>query len=130
MLGHIALHGCARSPEPCHPHTRSDLTSQLRAARSKWWIRNASVRDVLAALTEDTAGAMSEHGGLGAISVECFACKGRRSSGCLQDVARSVALRRQVEEQVQRGNMNFVRNCDEVLAKLSSGTLDYLPPGK
>jgi len=64
MLGHIALHGCARSPEPCHPHTRSDLTSQLRAARSKWWIRNASVRDVLAALTEDTAGAMSEHGGL------------------------------------------------------------------
>jgi hypothetical protein len=40
------------------------------------------------------------------------------------------SLRQQVEEQAQRGNTNFVRNCDEVLGKLSSGALDYRAPGK
>jgi chromate transporter len=39
-------------------------------------------------------------------------------------------LRRQVEEQVQRGNLNFMHNCDQVLVKLSSGALDYRPPGQ
>jgi hypothetical protein len=35
------------------------------------------------------------------------------------------SLRQQVEEQVQNGNMKFVGNCDDVLAKLTSGRLDY-----
>ena len=38
-------------------------------------------------------------------------------------------LRRQVEEQAQQGNMKFAGNCDDVLAKLAGGRLDYRPPG-
>jgi hypothetical protein len=36
----------------------------------------------------------------------------------------------EVEEQAQMDNLKFVRDCDEVLANLSSGHLDYRSPSK
>jgi hypothetical protein len=125
MLEHAAI--VSEMMRACG-HTRSDFAVQLRAARAAWWIRNASVREVLAGLTKDAAGAMREHGGL---APSPSAVSRARAAEVLDAYkALRVALRRHVEEQAQRGNMNFVRNCDEVLAKLSSGALDYRPPGK
>jgi hypothetical protein len=56
----------------------------------------------------------------------------RREAAEILDGYRALrlSLRHQVEEQAQRGNLRFVRNCDEVLTNLSSGHLDYRPSGK
>jgi hypothetical protein len=39
-----------------------------------------------------------------------------------------LSLRHEVEEQAQMDSLKFVRDCDEVLADLSSGHLDYRLP--
>ncbi len=109
-------------------HTRSDLAVQLRAARAAWWIRNARVQKALAQLTEDAAGATSKDHGLAPSPSALLPPKAIEILDAYKALRKS--LRRQVEERAQRGNMNFMRNCDEVLVKLTSGALDYRPRGK
>jgi hypothetical protein len=125
MLEHAAI--VSEMMRACG-HARSDLAVQLRAAGAAWWIRNANVREVLAALTQDAAGVMSGRGGLTPSPSAVSPAKAAEILDAYN--ALRGALRRQVEEQAQRGNKSFVRNCDEMLAKLSSGALDYRLPGK
>jgi hypothetical protein len=125
MLDHAAI--VSEMMRACG-HMRSDLAVQLRAAGAAWWIRNARVQKALAELTEDAARASSKDGGLAPSPSAVSPAKAAEIMGAYK--ALREVLRRQIEDQVQRGNLNFVRNCDEVLVKLSSGALDYQLPGK
>jgi hypothetical protein len=125
MLEHAAI--VSEMMRACG-HTRSDLAVELRAARAAWWIRNARVQEALAELTEDAAGGASKDSGLALSPSAVSPAKAAKLLDGYKELRQS--LRQQVEEQARRGNTNFVRNCDEVLAKLSSGALDYRPPGK
>jgi hypothetical protein len=125
MLEHAAI--VSEMMRACG-HTRSDLAVQLRAARAAWWIRNARVQQALTELTKDAAGARSKDSGLAPSQSAVSPAKAAEIMGAYK--ALREGLRRQVEEQVQRGNLNFMHNCDQVLVKLSSGALDYRPPGQ
>jgi len=81
----------------------------------------------LAALTNDAAGVRSEDG---APEISRSLASPEEAGEILAAYKRlRQLLRRQVAEQVQLGNEKFVGNCDDVLAKLGSGRLDYGPSG-
>jgi hypothetical protein len=124
MLEHAAI--VAEMMHACR-HTRSDLAVRLSEAWSAWWTRNGRVQQALAALTNDAAGVRSEDG---APEISGSLVSPAEAGEVLAAYKRlRQLLRRQVAEQAQLGNMNFVGNCDDVLAKLTSGLLDYAPSG-
>jgi hypothetical protein len=124
MLEHAAI--VAEMMHACR-HTRSDLAARLSEAWSAWWIRNGRVQQALAALTNDAAGVQSEDG---APEISRSLVSPAEAGEILAAYKRlRQLLRRQVAEQAQLGNMKFVGNCDEVLAKMASGRLDYGHPG-
>jgi hypothetical protein len=124
MLEHAAI--VAEMMHACR-HTRSDLAVRLSEAWSAWWTRNGRVQQALAALTNDAAGVGSEDG---APEISGSLVSPAEAGEVLAAYKRlRQLLRRQVAEQAQLGNMNFVGNCDDVVAKLTSGLLDYAPSG-
>ena len=124
MLEHAAI--VAEMMHACR-HTRSDLAARLSEAWSAWWTRNGRVRQSLAALTNDAAGVRSKDG---APEISRLLASPEEAGEILAAYKRlRQLLRRQVAEQVQLGNEKFVGNCDDVLAKLGSGRLDYGPSG-
>ena len=85
------------------------------------------MRQSLAALTNDAAGVRSEDG---APEISRSLASPEEAGEILAAYKRlRQLLRRQVAVQVQLGNEKFVGNCDDVLAKLGSGRLDYGPSG-
>ena len=125
ILEHVAI--ASEMVRVC-AHVRPDLGAQLREAWSAWWSRNARVQETLVALKHDAARVESKNGVPG-LSPSMIS---RREAAEILDgyKALRLSLRHEVEEQAQRGNLKFVRNCDEVLVNLSSGHLDYQPPSK
>jgi hypothetical protein len=124
MLEHAAI--VAEMMHACR-HTRSDLAARLSEAWSAWWTRNGRVQQALAALTNDAAGVRSEEGAP-EISRSLVSPAEAGEILAAYKTLRQL-LRRQVAEQAQLGNIKFVGNCDEVLAKMASGRLDYGHPG-
>jgi len=86
------------------------------------------VQETLVALKQDAARVEGKNGA----AEPSPSVISRREAAEILDGYRALrlSLRHQVEEQAQRGNLRFVRNCDEVLTNLSSGHLDYRPSGK
>ena len=124
MLEHAAI--VAEMIHACR-HTRSDLAVRLSEAWSAWWTRHGRVQQALAALTNDAAGVRSEYG---TPEISRSLVSPAEAGEILAAYKRlRQLLRRQVAEQVQLGNEKFVGNCDDVLAKLGSGRLDYGPSG-
>jgi hypothetical protein len=124
MLEHAAIveemmHACC--------HARSDLAVQLGEEWAAWWTRNATLQQALAALRKDAARGESKEDAPNISPAAASAAQAGEILNAYRELRR--LLRRQVEEQVQLGNMKFVGNCDDVLAKLAGGRLDYRPPG-
>ena len=124
MLEHAAI--VAEMMHACR-HKRSDPAARLGEAWLAWWTRNGRVQHALAALTNDAAGVRSEDG---APEISRSLASPEEAGEILAAYKRlRQLLRRQVAEQVHLGNEKFVGNCDDVLAKLGSGRLDYGPSG-
>ena len=124
MLEHAAI--VAEMMHACR-HKRSDPAARLGEAWLAWWTRNGRVQHALAALTNDAAGVRSEDG---APEISRSLVSPAEAGEVLAAYKRlRQLLPRQVAEQAQLGNMNFVGNCDDVLAKLAAGRLDYGPSG-
>jgi hypothetical protein len=104
MLEHAAI--VSEMMRACG-HMRSDLAVQLGAARAAWWIRNARVREALAELKEDAAGATSKEGTLEPSPPVVSPAK----AAAIMDAYKALreSLRQQVEEQALRGNMAQLR---------------------
>lgn len=124
MLEHVAI--ASEMVRVC-AHVRPDLGAQLREAWLAWWRRNARVQETLLALKQDTAKVEDKHGA----PEPSPSVISRREAAEILGVYRALRLSlcHQVEEQAQRGNLRFVGSCGEVLRNLSSGHLDYRPPG-
>jgi hypothetical protein len=125
MLEHVAI--LLEMMRACI-HVRPDLAAQLRDAWSAWSVRNASVQETLAKLRQDATAENSKEDAPQPYLSVVSRSEAARILNAYK--ASRITLRDQVEEQAQLGNMKFVSNCDEVLAKMSSGRLDYRPPGK
>jgi hypothetical protein len=125
MLEHLAIvsemmHVCG--------HMRPDLAPQLYDAWTAWQLRNARVPEILDALRQDAAGANSEEGAPAGPGIATSPAKAREFVMGYEALRQT--LQYQVEDQLRTGNMKLVRNCDNVLAKFTSGRLDYHPSAK
>jgi alkanesulfonate monooxygenase SsuD/methylene tetrahydromethanopterin reductase-like flavin-dependent oxidoreductase (luciferase family) len=120
MLAHAAI--VAEMMHACG-HARTDLAARLADAWAAWWTRNGKVQQTLAALRKSATTVRSEERAPEISQSHISAAEAGEILAAYKRLRQS--LRQQVEEQVQNGNMKFVGNCDEVLAKLTSGRLDY-----
>jgi alkanesulfonate monooxygenase SsuD/methylene tetrahydromethanopterin reductase-like flavin-dependent oxidoreductase (luciferase family) len=120
MLAHAAI--VAEMMHACG-HTRTDLAARLADAWLGWWARNAKVQQTLAALRKRAAAVRSEERAPEISQLHISPAEAGEILAAYKSLRQ--LLRRQVEEQAQQGNMKFAGNCDDVLAKLTSGRLDY-----
>ncbi|MBO0738628.1 MAG: hypothetical protein J2P48_18990 [Alphaproteobacteria bacterium] len=120
MLAHLAI--VSEMMRTCG-HVRPDLAAPLHDAWAAWQVRNARVLEILDTLRQDADRANSpKRAPPGAPLAKSRA---EASELVMGYEALKETLQHQVEDQVRKGNMRFVGNCDEVLAKFSSGRLDY-----
>jgi len=122
MLAHAAI--VAEMMHACG-HTRTDLAARLSDAWSAWWVRNGKVQQTLAELKKRATEVESEERTPEISQLHISPAEAGEILAAYKRLRR--LLRRQVEEQAQHGNMKFAGNCDDVLAKLTSGRLDYRP---
>jgi hypothetical protein len=122
MLVHAAI--VAEMMHACG-HTRTDLAARLADAWSAWWVRNGKVQQTLAELKKRATEVRSEERTPEISQLHISPAEAGEILAAYKRLRR--LLRRQVEEQAQHGNMKFAGNCDDVLAKLTSGRLDYRP---
>jgi alkanesulfonate monooxygenase SsuD/methylene tetrahydromethanopterin reductase-like flavin-dependent oxidoreductase (luciferase family) len=120
MLAHAAI--VAEMMHACG-HTRTDLAARLADAWSAWWARNAKVEQTLAALRQRATAVRSEERAPEISQLHISPAEAGEILAAYKRLRQ--LLRLQVEEQAQQGNMKFVGNCDDVLAKLTTGRLDY-----
>jgi hypothetical protein len=125
MLEHLAI--VSQMMRTCG-HMRPDLAAQLHDAWTAWQMRNARVPETLDALRRDAAGATSQERVPAGSRIAISPAKAREFVIAYEALKQT--LQHQVEDQMRMGDLNFVRNCDEVLAKFWSGRLDYHPPEK
>ena len=125
MLEHLAI--VSQMMDTCG-HTRPDLATQLNDAWVAWQARNARVPETLDALRQAAAGANSQERGPAGCPIAISPAKAREFVMAYEALRQT--LQHQVEDQMRMGNLNFVSNCDDVLAKFWSGRLDYPPPQK
>src|SRR5689334_19747953 len=120
MLEHMAI--VSEMMRVCS-HVRPDLATQFRDAWSAWSVRNARVQETLARLRQQ---ATAENSNKDA-PLPSLPERSRVEAAKILEAYKAlrITLRGQVDEQAQRGNMEFVSNCDDALAKMSSGRLDY-----
>ena len=120
MLVHAAI--VAEMMHACG-HTRTDLAARLSDAWSAWWVRNVEVQQTLAELRKRATAVRSEEHTPEISQLHISPAEAGEILAAYKRLRQ--LLRRQVEEQAQQGNMKFAGNCDDVLAKLMSGRLDY-----
>src|ERR1700746_2424900 len=120
MLTHAAI--VAERMHACG-HTRPDLAARLADAWSAWWARNAKVEQTLAALRQRATAVRREERAPEISQLHISPAEAGEILAAYKRLRQ--LLRREVEEQAQQGNMKFADNCDDVLAKLMSGRLDY-----
>jgi hypothetical protein len=120
MLAHAAI--IAEMMHACG-HTRTDLAAQLADAWSAWLARNAKVQQTLAALRKKASAVRSAERAPEISQLHISPAEAGEILAAYKRLRQ--LLRRQVDEQAQQGNMKFAGNCDDVLAKLMSGRLDY-----